>query len=124
MEEYRNDRITYDEGWQKISTEEVYKEPEDKSPDDQKREDKNVKKEKKKRAFPALISIQLVICIVIISALFFLKISGSAVFSRISDFYYDMCKVVLVDNSAFENFDLSGYISDNLQKYTSTPDEV
>ena len=124
MEEYRNDRITYDEGWQKISTEEVYKEPEDESPDDQKREDKNVKKEKKKRAFPALISIQLVICIVIISALFFLKISGSAVFSRISDFYYDMCKVVLVDNSAFENFDLSGYISDNLQKYTSTPDEV
>lgn len=124
MEEYRNDRITYDEGWQKISTEEVYKEPEDESPDDQKREDKNVKKEKKKRAFPALISIQLVICIVIISALFFLKTSGSAVFSQISDFYYDMCKVVLVDNSAFENFDLSGYISDNLQKYTSTPDEV
>ena len=124
MEEYRNDRITYDEGWQKISTEEVYKEPEDESPDDQKREDKNVKKEEKKRAFPALISIQLVICIVIISALFFLKISGSAVFSRISDFYYDMCKVVLVDNSAFENFELSGYISDNLQKYTSTPNEV
>lgn len=124
MEEYRNDRISYDEGWQKISTEEYVKPSDAEISDDAVSNKKAEKKEKKKRNFPALMSIQLVICIVIIATLFFLKISGSSVFSKLSDFYHEMCKVVLVDNSAFENFDLSGYISDNYEKFTATPDEV
>ncbi len=124
MEEYRNDRISYDEGWQKISTEEVYKPADEETIDDVESKNKAQKKEKKKRSFPALISIQLVICVVIIATLFFLKISGSAVYLQLSDYYHDMCKVVLVDNSAFENFDLSGYISENSEKSTATPDEI
>lgn len=124
MEEYRNDRISYDEGWQKISTEELYKPAEEDTTDDAQKNSKPQKKEKKKRSFPALISIQLVICVVIIATLFFLKISGSSVYSQLSDYYHDMCKVVLVDNSAFENFDLSGYFSEKSEKSAATPDEV
>ncbi len=127
MDDYRNDRIIYDEGWQKVSVPQVFEPVADEETDDiEKTEISEKKKEKKKKEhrFPALVSIQLVICIMIAVVAFTLKIMDSDVFSKLSDWYHNMSEVTLVPNSTFENFDLSSYLPATSDQLSSTKDEI
>lgn len=128
MDDYRNDRIIYDEGWQKVSTPQVVESiPKEESTENSKTEEltkKTKDKEKKKLTFPALISIQLVICVMIAVTAFALKFMGSDAFSKLSDWYHKMSEVTLVPNSTFENFDLSKYLPASVDQLSSTKDEI
>ncbi len=127
MDDYRNDRIIYDEGWQKVSTPQVFEPVSEEETTDTENAQEPKKKETKKKkqhSFPALISIQLVICIVIAVVVFTLKFMDSQVFSKIKDWYHDMSEVTLVPNSTFENFDLSEYLPASVDQLSSTKDEV
>lgn len=125
MDDYRNDRIIYDEGWQKVSTEQVFK-PQTNDENEANESEKKPDKEKKKKehTFPALVSIQLVVCIMIAVIVFTLKFIGSDVFDKISDWYDKMSEATLVQNSTFENFDLSSYLPSTTDQLSSTKDEV
>lgn len=129
MENSRNDEIIYEKGWQKISTAEVITPVvDDKKQDEETSEiiektEKKKKKQKKPFSFPALISIQLVLCIIIAVVVLSLKLMGSQAFSLISDWYYDMSDIKLVPNEAFEKIDLSEYFSSTLDQ-AATNDEV
>lgn len=127
MDDYRNDRIIYDEGWQKVSTEQVVVPLSDKEATEKENTSKQEVKETKKKkqhSFPPLVSIQLVICIMIAVVLFALKFMDSDVFSALSEWYHDMSEITLVPNSTFENFDLSEYLPASTDQLLSTKDEI
>ena len=123
MDDNRNDRIIYDEGWQKVSIPQVV-EPVKEKENENTKQPQESKKEKKKHSFPALISIQLVACIMIAVTIFALKFMDSEVFTKISDWFYEMSEITLVPNSTFENFDLSKYLESTADVNSATNDEI
>lgn len=127
MEDNRNDRIIYDEGWQKVSTPQVVipvADEEKTETENTETSEKAKDKKKTEHRFPALITIQLVICIMIAVVVYTLKFIDSDVFSTLSGWYHDMSEVTLVPNSTFENFDLSSYLPATNDQLSSTKDEI
>lgn len=117
MSEYRIDEIEYDNDWQSMDMAEplqvTEKESEELPPP-----------QKPKRRFPALITIQLLLCIVIGITVFMLKAMNSDTYRKLCEWYDNLMRKTIVDNSTFEDIDLSGIISDFDNLLTATSDEV
>ncbi len=111
MSEYRKDEIIYDEDWLRVDTplereypaqSEEYNAPA--------LDERNIKKPRPKRTFPALITIQLVVCLVIAFAVFMLKAMNSDVYHQFCDWYNEQMQYTLVSDDTFESIDLSQYL--------------
>ena len=125
MQEFRKDEIVYDENWQNFDTKCEYtildnddikqqEEPEDTLP----------VKEKKKKTPIALITIQLVICVLLAFLVFILKSMDSDIYKQLSSWYNKAVKNTLVSDSTFEDIDLSPYFSSTADELIATSDEI
>lgn len=122
MEDFRKDEIIYDEDWQ------CFDEPvlsEQKSADDSDVEsDKKPEKTKPKKLFPALITIQLVVCLIIAFLVFMLKAMNSQTYAQFCNWYNELMSNTLLSNSTFEDIDLSQYFDATTDQVSATNDEV
>lgn len=125
MDGYRKDEITYSEDWQRFDEPaQPYDMPVESKQyiENSEPETKREKKPEKKRSFPALITIQLVICLIIAFLVFILKAMNSDTYKQLCDWYNDSMKNTLVSNSSFEDIDLSHYFDASADQ--ATADEV
>ncbi len=111
MSEYRKDEIIYDEDWLRVDTPLEREYPaqieEHNSPADDAR---NLKKQRPKRTFPALITIQLVLCLIVAFAVFMLKAMNSDLYHQFCKWYNDSMQYTLVPDDTFYDIDLSQYL--------------
>ena len=111
MSEYRKDEIIYDEDWLRVDTPLEREYPAQSVADSEvPAEQRNTRKLRPKRTFPALITIQLVICLVIAFAVFMLKAMNSDVYHQFCDWYNEQMQYTLVSGDTFESIDLSQYL--------------
>lgn len=111
MSDYRKDEIIYDEDWLTVDTP---LEPQYAVPSDEQKEETNqtqTKKSKRKRTFPALITIQLVVCIIVAFSIFMLKAMNSDTYHQFCDWYNNLMRYTIVPDSTFRDIDLSQYMS-------------
>lgn len=111
MSDYRKDEIIYDEDWLRVDT------PLEREHPAQSEEyinyvadDNNEKDTRRKRAFPALITIQLVLCLIVAFAVFMLKAMNCDVYHQFCAWYSDLMQYTLIPDDTFENIDLSQYL--------------
>lgn len=124
MDDYRKDEIIYDENWQSVCEPIISQNTNDTDNyADDKRNEEESKVKKEKRVFPALISIQLVLCLIIAFSVFILKAMNSDSYKQLCSWYNDLMQETILPNSAFENIDLSQYFSATADE-VSTNDEV
>lgn len=117
MSEYRIDEITYDNDWQSM----------DRAQPLQSTENQSVElppPQKPKRRFVPLITIQLLLCIVIGITVFMLKAMNSDTYHKLCEWYDDLMRETLVDNSTFEDIDLNAIVNNFDNLFTATSDEV
>lgn len=118
MSEYRIDEISYDSDWQSVDRAETPQFVEKQSSED------ITPKQKRKRRFPTLITIQLVLCIIIGVIVFMLKAMNSDTYHKLCEWYNDLMQETLMDNSTFEDIDLNSIIKSFDSTLTATSDEV
>lgn len=125
MEDYRKDNIIYDEDWLSVDTPltQEYKHPEE-EPDSQKKTDKD-KNPKSHKRFPALITIQLVLCMLVAFVVFMLKAMDSQHYKELCEWYSSQMQETIVSDSTFEDIDLSHYFDTaDESDLKATADEV
>lgn len=125
MDDFRKDEILYDEDWLRIDTPVIV----DKASENTQSEvtDSNKtqnRKEKKKRSFPALITIQLVICLILAFFVFMLKAMNSQTYKDFCDWYNDMMQDTVLSNSTFEDIDLSEFVKATTDQVKASTDEI
>lgn len=125
MDDFRKDEILYDEDWLRIDTPVIV----DKASENTQSEltDLNKtqnRKEKKKRSFPALITIQLVICLILAFFVFMLKAMNSQTYKDFCDWYNDMMQDTVLSNSTFEDIDLSEFVKATTDQVKASTDEI
>ncbi len=122
MEDFRKDEIIYDEDWQCFDEPVVSEQkPIDNSDVES---DKKPVKNKPKKLFPALITIQLVVCLVIAFLVFMLKAMNSQTYAQFCDWYNELMSDTLLSNSTFEDIDLSQYFEATTDQVSATNDEI
>lgn len=122
MDDFRKDEIIYDEDWQRFDEpvlnevkqdEEIIKKP-----------DYNSRVKKPKKLFPALITIQLVVCMIIAFLVFMLKAMNSDTYAQLCDWYNELMSETLLSNSTFEDIDLSKYFDATTDQVNASSDEA
>ncbi len=122
MKEDRFDDITYDENWQRFDAPipaVLYDNDDEETENAQ--DNKPIKKRKK--TFPALITIQLLLCLLAAFALFMLKAMNSDTYQKLSNWYEEQMKNTLVSNDAFDDVDLSEYFESSIDEAKPTKNE-
>lgn len=121
MEENRKDTIVYDENWQTLDTPVLVTN----ANEEESVKDENAVEPKREKShrFPALITVQLILCLILAFVVFLLKSMGSDAYHSFSSWYEDMMQDTLMPNSEFEDIDLSGYFSATADQ-AATNDEV
>ena len=126
MEDFRKDEIYYDEDFKRFDEPVLAKKYEndcDNTSESDKSE--NPKKvEKRKKNFPALITIQLVLCLLIAFLVFMLKAMNSDTYKQLCEYYDELMQETLFSSSVFEDIDLSQYFDATADEVTSTNDEI
>ena len=122
MEEFRKDEITYDEDWQCFDEPVVSEQKQIDNCDVE--SDKKPENTKPKKMFPALITIQLVVCLVIAFLVFMLKAMNSQTYAQFCDWYNELMSDTLLSNSTFEDIDLSQYFEATTDQVSATNDEI
>ena len=122
MEEFRKDEITYDEDWQCFDEPVVSEQKQIDNSDVE--SDKKPENNKPKRLFPALITIQLVMCLIIAFLVFMLKAMNSQTYAQFCDWYNELMSDTLLSNSTFEDIDLSQYFEATTDQVSATNDEI
>lgn len=122
MEEFRKDEITYDEDWQCFDEPVVSEQKQIDNSDVE--SDKKPENNKPKKMFPALITIQLVVCLVIAFLVFMLKAMNSQTYAQFCDWYNELMSDTLLSNSTFEDIDLSQYFEATTDQVSATNDEI
>ncbi len=115
MKEDRFDDITYDEGWQRFDTPTpavLYDDSDENT--DGIQNNKIVKKHRK--TFPALITIQLVLCLLVAFALFMLKAMNSDSYQKLCNWYEEQMKNTLISDNTFEDVDLNRYFESSVDE--------
>lgn len=110
-EEKRFDKIEYDENWQTVSSQ-TYAQPYcEESEEEQFQNDEitqgdiTVKKEKSPKQL--VIILQLILCILIFSAFYILKQTGSDFYSELTRWYSENLNNSLISTSNFSDFDIN-----------------
>ena len=126
MEDFRKDEIFYEEDWKHFDEPVLAQKYEHDSDDTQQTEkSENPKKaEKQKRNFPALITIQLVLSLLIAFLVFMLKAMNSDTYKQLCEYYDELMQETLFSSSVFEDIDLSQYFEATADEVLSTNDEV
>lgn len=123
MEDFRKDEIIYDEDWKQFD-EPVLVEN-DKSESVIETAEKEVAKpEKRKRVFPSLVTIQLIVCLLIAFLVFMLKAMNSDTYAQLCKYYDELMQKTLLSSSVFEDIDLSKYFESTADEVIATNDEV
>ena len=122
MEEFRKDEITYDEDWQCFDEPVVSEQKQIDNSDVE--SDKKPENNKPKKLFPALITIQLVVCLIIAFLVFMLKAMNSQTYAQFCDWYNELMSHTLLSNSTFEDIDLSQYFEATTDQVSATNDEI
>lgn len=122
MEEFRKDEITYDEDWQCFDEPVVSEQRPIDNCDVE--SDKKPENNKPKKMFPALITIQLVVCLIIAFLVFMLKAMNSQTYAQFCDWYNELMSDTLLSNSTFEDIDLSQYFEATTDQVSATNDEI
>lgn len=122
MEEFRKDEITYDEDWQCFDEPVVSEQKQIDNCDVE--SDKKPENNKPKKMFPALITIQLVMCLIIAFLVFMLKAMNSQTYAQFCDWYNELMSDTLLSNSTFEDIDLSQYFEATTDQVSATNDEI
>ena len=122
MEEFRKDEITYDEDWQCFDEPVVSEQKQIDNSDVE--SDKKPENNKPKKLFPALITIQLVMCLIIAFLVFMLKAMNSQTYAQFCDWYNELMSHTLLSNSTFEDIDLSQYFEATTDQVSATNDEI
>lgn len=122
MEEFRKDEITYDEDWQCFDEPVVSEQKQIDNSDVE--SDKKPENNKPKKMFPALITIQLVMCLIIAFLVFMLKAMNSQTYAQFCDWYNELMSDTLLSNSTFEDIDLSQYFEATTDQVSATNDEI
>ena len=126
MEDFRKDEIYYDEDWKHFD-EPVLAQKYEHDCDITSESEKSAipqKVEKRKKNFPALITIQLVLCLLIAFLVFMLKAMNSDTYKQLCEYYNELMQETLFSSSVFEDIDLSQYFEATADEVTSTNDEV
>ena len=126
MEDFRKDEIYYDEDWKHFDEPVLAKKYEhdcDNTSESEKSAN-HQKVEKPKKNFPALITIQLVLCLLIAFLVFMLKAMNSDTYKQLCEYYNELMQETLFSSSVFEDIDLSQYFEATADEVTSTNDEV
>lgn len=123
MEDFRKDEIFYDEDWKQFD-EPVLVEKTEHDSENEEPAKKVEKPEKRKRTFPSLITIQLVVCLIIAFLVFMLKAMNSDTYKQLCKYYDELMQETLLSNSVFEDIDLSQYFEATADEATATNDEV
>lgn len=111
MSDYRKDEIIYDEDWLRVDTPLEREYPaQSEEYSDPATDNRSVNKPARKRSFPALITIQLVLCIVVAFIVFMLKAMNCDIYHQFCDWYNEQMQYTLVSDETFENVDLSQYL--------------
>lgn len=121
MQDYRKDEIIYDEDWQRFD--EPHK-AEILSTDDEIKPENNESKKKKEKKPIRLITIQLVVCLIIVFVIFMLKAMDSDTYQKLSKWYDEQMRNTLVSSKKFEDIDLSKYFQSSPDELISTDDEI
>lgn len=122
MEDLRKDEIIYEEDWQQLDEPKCVNSEDDSK--EQEKPDMEKQMPKKQRQFPALITIQLVVCLIIAFLVFMLKAMNSDTYARLCDIYDDLMSETLLSNSTFEDIDLSHYFEATTDERCATEDEI
>jgi len=115
VKEDRFDDITYDENWQRFDepvAAVMYDNPDEET---QKRESGKPRK-KRERTFPALITIQLVLCLLVAFLVFMLKAMNSDTYQKLCDWYDKQMENTLISDTTFEDIDLSEYFESSIDE--------
>lgn len=126
MEDFRKDEIFYEEDWKHFDEPVLAQKYEHDSGDTQQTEKSETPKkaEKQKRNFPALITIQLVLSLLIAFLVFMLKAMNSDTYKQLCEYYDELMQETLFSSSVFEDIDLSQYFEATADEVLSTNDEV
>lgn len=123
----RKDEIIYDEGWHDALDADDSTEPVavDETPDGmgEKSEGETAEKSAKKKPLPALVSIQLALCVLIALAVFFLKALDTDIYRDFSAWYESQMKRTLISQQAFDEADVGRFFKKSAAD-TATPDEA
>ena len=122
MEDFRKDEIIYDEDWKQFEEPVLVEKRESDREEELKVE--TVVKPKNKRTFPALITIQLVLCLIIAFLVFMLKAMNSETYAQLCKYYDELMQNTLLSSSVFEDIDLSHYFEATADQAQATNDEV
>lgn len=108
-EEINKNTITYDDGWQEVSTSEYasHSQPEN---ENEEIEIVERKKEKNKSCGQLLVTVQLVVCILLAIAALLLKTFGGEVYKTVSDWYNTELNKSVIAVSNGENFSLDEFL--------------
>lgn len=93
--------ITYADDWKEAYTP-VYKEEEDYTP----QEENTVVKKAKQHNLPLLITIQLILCLLILASAFVIKTIGGDFYQSVRKWYYNNLNDEIIITESFETFDL------------------
>lgn len=109
--EVRFDKIEYDENWQTVSSQ-TYAQPYcEESQEEQLHNEEAIKGEikakKEKSPKQLVIILQLILCILIFSAFYILKQTGSDFYSEISRWYSESLNNSLISTTVFSDFDIN-----------------
>lgn len=116
-EEINKNTITYDDGWQEVSSAE-YPSRSHSEIENEETEVVERKKEKNKSYGQLLVTVQLVVCILIALAALILKTFGGEVYNTVSDWYNTELNKSVIAVSNGENFSLDEFLD------ISTDDEA
>ena len=122
MENFRKDEIIYDQDWKQFDDPVLVEKRESDREEELKVE--KVVKPKNKRTFPALITIQLVLCLIIAFLVFMLKAMNSETYAQLCKYYDELMQNTLLSSSVFEDIDLSQYFEATADEAQATNDEV
>ena len=107
-EEINKNTITYEDGWQEVSSTE-YPQSSEIEVDEATSEEPVIKKEKNKSYGQLLVTVQLVICILIAIAALLLKTVGGDIYKYASEWYYSELNKSIIADSNGENFSLEKF---------------
>ena len=122
MEDFRKDEIIYDEDWKQFD-EPVLVDKDKRESDNETPEKEVAKPEKRKRVFPSLITIQLIVCLLIAFLVFMLKAMNSDTYAQLCKYYDELMQKTLLSSSMFEDIDLSKYFESTADEVIATNDE-
>ena len=108
-EEINKNTITYDDGWQDVSTSEY---PSHSQPENKNEEIEVVERKKEKNKFcgQLLVAVQLVVCILIAIAALILKTFGGELYKNVSDWYNTELNKSVIAVSNGEGFSLEEFL--------------